>query len=81
MKLRRLHRRTYVCPGPNFAWHVDGYDKLKPYGFSIHGSVDGFSRRVLWLQVQRSNKKLKIIARYFYDYVKATGVVPSSSFN
>ena len=23
---------------------VDGYDKLKPYGFSIHGAIDGFSR-------------------------------------
>ena len=80
-KRRRLHRRTYVCPGPNFAWHVDGYDKFKPYGFSIHGCADGFSRRVLWLQVQRSNKKPKIIAQYFYDYVKATGGVPSSSFN
>ena len=75
-KRRRLHRRTYVFPGPNFAWHVDGYDKLKPYGFSIHGCVDVFSRRVLWLQVQRSNKKPKIIARYFYDYLKATGGCP-----
>ena len=44
--------------------------------FFIHGYVDGFSRRVLWLQVQWSNKKLKIIARYFYDYVKATGGCP-----
>ena len=75
-KRRRLHRRTYVCPGPNFAWHVDGYDKLKPYGFSIHGCIDGFSRRLLWLQVQRSNKKPKVIARYFYDYVKTTGGCP-----
>ena len=75
-KRRRLHRRTYVSPGPNFAWHVDGYDKLKPYGFSIHGCVDGFSRRILWLHVQRSNKKPKIIAKYFYDYVRATGGCP-----
>lgn len=27
--------------GPNFVWHVDGMDKLKPYGFSIHGCIDG----------------------------------------
>ena len=26
-------RRTYVSPGPNFCWHIDGYDKLKPFGF------------------------------------------------
>jgi hypothetical protein len=22
-KRRSLHRRTYVSPGPNFAWHAD----------------------------------------------------------
>lgn len=26
----RLRRRMYVNPGPNFSWHIDGYDKLKP---------------------------------------------------
>ena len=28
-RARRLRRRSYMNPGPNFAWHVDGYDKLK----------------------------------------------------
>ena len=27
--------------GPNFCWHIDGYDKLSPYGFHIHGCIDG----------------------------------------
>ncbi len=27
--------------GPNHVWHIDGYDKLKPFGFPIHGCVDG----------------------------------------
>ena len=27
--LRRLKRRNYVNPGPDFVWHVDGYDKNK----------------------------------------------------
>ena len=22
-------------------WHLDGYDKLKPYEFTIHGCIDG----------------------------------------
>ena len=30
-----------IDQGPNFVWHLDGYDKLKPYGFSIHGYIDG----------------------------------------
>lgn len=30
-----------VIQGPDFVWHLDGYDKLKPYGFAIHGYIDG----------------------------------------
>ena len=33
--------------GPNYAWHIDGYDKLKPYGFALHGCIDGYSRKIL----------------------------------
>ena len=32
-----LRRRRYRNPGANHAWHMNGYDKLKPYGFPIHG--------------------------------------------
>ncbi|KAK6167952.1 hypothetical protein SNE40_021872 [Patella caerulea] len=49
-KRRRLHRRRYICKGPNKVWHVDGYNKIKPFGFWIHGCVDGFSRRIICLQ-------------------------------
>lgn len=40
-KARRLRRRTYRVPGPNHCWHTDGYDKLRPHGFPIHGCIDG----------------------------------------
>ena len=50
-----LRRRKYISSGPNAVWHADGYDKLKLYGFPIHGAIDGFSRRVLWIDVTRSN--------------------------
>ncbi|XP_060581745.1 uncharacterized protein LOC132738294 [Ruditapes philippinarum] len=36
---RRLRRRIYVNRGPNFIIHIDGYDKLKPFGISIHGAI------------------------------------------
>ena len=32
---KRFRRRRYVVPGPNFIWHIDGYDKLKPTGFAF----------------------------------------------
>ena len=28
-KAQRLVRHRYYAQGPNFVWHVDGYDKLK----------------------------------------------------
>ena len=42
-----LRRRRYRNSGAHHAWHMDGYHKLKPYAFPIHGS-NGFSRRILW---------------------------------
>ena len=46
--MRRLKRQRYATPGPNFLWHVDGWDKLAPFSIFIHGAVDGFSRRILY---------------------------------
>ena len=68
-KARRLKRREYRNPGPNYAWHIDGYDKIKPYGFSIHGAIDGFSRKLIWLNVCRSNKSPDKIAKMYVDAV------------
>ena len=69
-RAKTLRRRTYHTPGPNYAWHVDGYDKLKPYGFPIHGCIDGYSRKVLWLKVCRSNNDPAITAQHYLDAVK-----------
>jgi len=69
---RRLRRRVYYNKGPNYLIHVDGYDKLKPFGFPIHG----FSRKNLWLKVSPSNNNPKYVARFFLNYVKEIVRVP-----
>ena len=53
-KANPLKRRVYRNPVPSYSWHIDGYDELKPWGFPIHSSIDGFSRRILWLHITRS---------------------------
>ena len=73
-KQRCLRRRKYLSPGPNFVWQIDGHDKLKLYGFSIHGGIDGFLRHALWLEVSTSNKMPEIIAKYYIDAVKRNGL-------
>ena len=55
---RRLRRIAYFSKGPNFIWHIDGHDKLKPFGFCKHGCIDGFSRRLIWLEVGPTNKNI-----------------------
>ena len=75
-KRRRPQRRKYANPGPNNVWHIDGYDKLKPYGISIHGCIDGFSRRIMWLNVSPSNKKPEIIGKYYLDTIKGLKGIP-----
>ena len=73
---RKLIRRQYRNLGPNYAWHIDCYDKLKPYGFAIHAAIDGYSRKVLWLRASYTNNNPKVIAYYYVDYVKRTNVIP-----
>ena len=69
-KAHRLKRREYHNPGPNYSWHMDGYDKLKPWGFPIHGAIDGFSQKILWLNVTRSNNSPDNIAKFYLNVVK-----------
>jgi hypothetical protein len=73
---RRLRRRRYENPGPNFAWHIDGYDKLKPWGFPIHGAIDGYSRCLLWLEVTRSNNSPDNIASFYLSAVDSISGCP-----
>ena len=71
-----LRRWNYSVPGPNYCWHIDGYDKLKPFGFPIHGCIDGWSRRIMWLQVARSNNNPEVPAENFLQCVAECGGCP-----
>lgn len=72
----RLKRRLYRVPGPNFIWHIDGYDKLKPFGFAIHGCIDGYSRKVIWLILASSNKNPDFVSFYYLKAIKKLKHVP-----
>ena len=72
----RLRRRQYTSKGPNYVIHIDGYDKLKPFGIAIHGCVDGYSRRILWLKAGPTNNNPYVTARCFVDYLREIKSVP-----
>ena len=54
-------------------WQIDGYDKLKPFGFCIHSAIDGYRRRVLWLVVSSSSNDPEIVGKYHIDYADVIG--------
>ncbi|XP_046850444.1 uncharacterized protein LOC124443936 [Xenia sp. Carnegie-2017] len=53
-----------------------GYDKLKPFGFPIHAAIDGFSRKVLWLEICKSNNSPKEPTKLYLDCVIKHGGCP-----
>lgn len=77
LKKGRLKRRVYEVKGPNHIWHCDGNDKLKPFGFGIHGCIDGFSRKIIWLTVGTTNKDPRIVLKLYLNSVEKSSLVPS----
>ena len=65
----QFHKQKYRVEGSNQLRHIDGNDKLKLFGFSIHVCIDGYSRKVLWLEVCSSNKNPPIVAKFYMDGV------------
>ena len=47
-----------------------GYDKLKPFGFPVHAGVNGYSRKILRLEVVQSNNLPNIPAQLYLSSVK-----------
>ena len=67
----RLQRREYFTLGQNFFQHIATFNKHKALDFSIYSSIDGFSRKLIWLELGTANKITQVIARYYFDLVKA----------
>lgn len=73
---KTIKRRIYWSNGPGDIFHIDGNDKLKRWGFCIHGCIDGFSRKIIWLNVASSNNDPLIIANFFLSSIKKLKFVP-----
>ena len=58
---------TYISTDPRHTYHIDGYDKSKPFGFTNHAALDDYSRKILCLFVGSSNNDPKIIVYYLFN--------------
>ena len=63
-----LALKTCVSVGPNYLLHISGYDKIKPYVYVIHGTIDGFRREILGLRVASTNKNPTLVALCYIDW-------------
>ncbi|XP_058630121.1 uncharacterized protein LOC131539512 isoform X2 [Onychostoma macrolepis] len=70
---QRLQRRTYRVTGPNSLWHLDGYHKLIRWRIVIHGSIDGYSRLVVFL-VASNNNRSRTVLQHFNTAVTQYGL-------
>ena len=53
--IKKLTLIKYTSVGPNYIWHNDGYNKLKPFDFAIYGAIDGYGRKIFLLHICPSN--------------------------
>ncbi|KAG9041672.1 hypothetical protein FS837_011900 [Tulasnella sp. UAMH 9824] len=67
-----IKRRIYKVRGANALWHHDGNEKLRPWGFYVHGCVDGFSCLVIYL-VCCNNKRAATVEGMFLEGVNIFG--------
>ena len=57
-------RRKYYIAWPNSLWHLDGHHSLIHLGFVIHGCIDGYSRRVIFLECSSNNLSQTVLNRF-----------------
>jgi hypothetical protein len=74
------HRITRVRPysirGPGALWHFDANLKLRRYKFAIHGCVDGFSRKIMYMHVT-DNMRAQTVFDLFHDACMRHNYIPS----
>ena len=44
---------------------------MRPFDVYVHGCIDGFSGKIIWLHVANTNKDPAVIAYYFLKEVEA----------
>ena len=77
-KKKTIKRRAYETSGPFDVFHIDGNDKLKRFGFVIHGCIDGFSRKLIWLFVSTRNNILLVDANFYLKAITNLGRAPNT---
>ena len=60
-QLSIVNHHHYNVPGPRSLWHLDGNRKLIRWRFVIHGCVDRFSSRIMFLKCSTYNQAATVL--------------------
>lgn len=73
LEIQTTQRRGYNVSSPRALYHMDGNHKLIRWRFVIHGTIDGFSRMIIFLRCSTNNKASTVFS-YFHDSVQIFGL-------
>ena len=59
-----VSRHVYDVPAPNYLWYIDGLHCLIRWKIVIHGAIDGYSRRILYLKGSDNNRAETVFALF-----------------
>lgn len=70
-----------VQDGPGWTYSLDGHDKLMGYQnhtfpLAIYGSLDTFSRKIIFLKVWMSNSDPLLIAKFYIEHLLESNTMP-----
>ena len=59
-----MQRPTYILKGILALWDIEGNHKLIRCGFIIHGGIDGYSRKIVYLWCSTNNKSETVMGLF-----------------
>ncbi|XP_077060990.1 uncharacterized protein LOC143759143 isoform X1 [Siphateles boraxobius] len=73
LELNIVPRRPYSVPAPLSLWHIDGNHKLIRWRIVVHGGIDGFSRKIMFLKASNNNRASTVL-QCFLEAVHVHGL-------
>ena len=72
-----VSRRQDLVPWPNGLWYLDGHHSHIRWGLVIHGCIDGFSRRIMFLRCSINNNLSQTLPEPFLKAIENDALWPS----
>ena len=71
-----IPRSVYSVRESNSLWHMNGNLKLREYEFVLHAAIDGYSRRIIYLEANVNNRASTVL-NAFLRGVESVNAIPN----